>query len=228
MGGDQAPLLAPVRSRRRTERELEDQAKRPLQPDDEAASDPPTSEEDDVQFAVFEHFDPAIAQAEIEAEELEQQAYDIMSIAELGQLQEQAEQQPSVLPQPVQPTDEERAVHEMLHLGIPPWCERCVASKAKEDPHSLQSAEAKISDTPVIQLDYCFYSRLGERVEQESRLVTCMSAKSASSIKNESGLILQSRDGSIGPSIKSVAILAQGIFTQVVFFSDAQCTASVL
>ena len=55
------------------------------------------------------------------------------------------------LPRPNEPTDQQRATHNLTHLPYRSWCEYCVKSKGREN-HSKRQTDRQ----PVIQVDYCF------------------------------------------------------------------------
>ena len=52
---------------------------------------------------------------------------------------------------PVEPTPEERRLHELTHLPFRSWCSTCVKAKSKQS-HSHATKETQ----PVIQVDYSF------------------------------------------------------------------------
>ncbi|CAE7522738.1 unnamed protein product [Symbiodinium sp. CCMP2592] len=91
-------------------------------------------------------------------------------------LEEQAEQpdsRPRGLRAPRNPTAQERAEHELTHTPYQAWCEKCVEGKAREDPHRRREP----SDdpvTPLVTMDYQFYSRDGKEVEEEASLATVL------------------------------------------------------
>ena len=62
------------------------------------------------------------------------------------------------LPQPTQPTAQERAEHELTHLPYRSWCPTCVANKGRADNHPRQS-----SKLPVVQFDFCYFKTAGEQ-----------------------------------------------------------------
>ena len=55
------------------------------------------------------------------------------------------------LPRPNEPTDQQRATHNLTHLPYRSWCEYCVKSKGREN-HSKRQTDRQ----PVIQVDDCF------------------------------------------------------------------------
>ena len=81
--------------------------------------------------------------------------------------------EPQSLPQPPTPTDEARQLHELTHADFAPWCQHCAAGKAPEDKH-VRTNKHEDAQIPVIQIDYQFFSRDGELVEEESRSATVL------------------------------------------------------
>ena len=55
------------------------------------------------------------------------------------------------LPRPNDPTEQQRATHNLTHLPYRSWCEHCVKAEGREN-HS----ERQIDRQPVIEVDYCF------------------------------------------------------------------------
>ena len=58
---------------------------------------------------------------------------------------------------PAQPTQQERAEHELTHLPFRSWCPTCVANKGRADNHPKQK-----SKMPVVQFDFCYFKTAGE------------------------------------------------------------------
>lgn len=87
---------------------------------------------------------------------------------------------PQPLPEPETPTDEQRAKHDLTHADFAAWCPHCVAGKAPEDKHARKDKHED-QEVPVIQLDYQFFSRDGELVEEESRAATVLTGTDTSS-----------------------------------------------
>merc|ERR1711951_94493 len=97
-----------------------------------------------------------------------------MGIEEYAQSLAEAQREPSALPMPVQVTPEERAAHELTHHGKPAWCTHCVAGKDKEDAHFTVDEQSK-AEHPILQVDYLFCTRSGERCPDDaSKLMTCI------------------------------------------------------
>ena len=65
------------------------------------------------------------------------------------------------LPDPGQPTPQERADHELTHLPFRPWCADCVAGRAPDDPHRRRPAEAE-SEVLKVSVDYGFIAAEGQ------------------------------------------------------------------
>ena len=97
----------------------------------------------------------------------------------LGDLEDEAQEarepQAEGLNQPASPTWEEKQMHCLTHMPYQPWCEVCVAAKAKEDKHTRDKGEEE-EGTGVVQIDYCFLSisREGQEAEDESKLITML------------------------------------------------------
>ena len=62
------------------------------------------------------------------------------------------------LPQPAQPTAQERAEHELTHLPCRRWCPTCVANKGRADNQPKQH-----SKLPVVQFDFCYFKTAGKQ-----------------------------------------------------------------
>ena len=110
----------------------------------------------------------------------EEEAEANMEVSELvdGQFLDPVGPQP--LPEPEIPTDEQRAKHELTHADFAAWCPHCVAGKAPEDKHARKDKHED-QEVPVIQLDYQFFSRDGQLVEEESRAATVLTGTDTSS-----------------------------------------------
>ena len=62
-------------------------------------------------------------------------------------------QKPKTLSVPLEPSAEERTIHELTHLPFRSWCKYCVQAKSKQS-HSHTIKESQ----PVIQVDYSYLS----------------------------------------------------------------------
>ncbi|CAE7248770.1 GIP [Symbiodinium sp. CCMP2592] len=65
---------------------------------------------------------------------------------------------------PQEPTEEERAYHNLTHLPYQPWCPHCVAMKAREDNHKKglsKPSSSTDSAKPVISFQFCYTSTTG-------------------------------------------------------------------
>ena len=80
------------------------------------------------------------------------------------------------LPDPGQPTPQERVHHELAHLPFRPWCADCVAGRAPDDPHRRQPTEAK-PGVPEVSVGYGFIA--AERRETATILVVEVSGVKA-------------------------------------------------
>ena len=123
---------------------------------------------------MFLELDPEQEMIQDQADEEKQAQIDLMSIEEYAQSLAEAQREPSSLPVPMQVTPEERAAHELTHHGKPAWCAHCVAGKDKEDAHFTVDEQSK-AEHPILQVDYLFYTRSGERCPDDaSKLMTCI------------------------------------------------------
>ena len=81
-----------------------------------------------------------------------------------GEVHDADEQEPQQaraakgLPQPAQPTAQERAEHELTHLPFRSWCPTCVANKGRANNHPRQR-----SKLPVVQFDFCYFKTANEQ-----------------------------------------------------------------
>ena len=127
-------------------------------------------DEGDKMFEDFSHeqFEPALlekVQIQLEKEN-EIEVNDDMMLEQCIHLKSNSEV--NAKPQPAQPTPEQVALHNYLHIDYEDWCEHCVAAKAREDAHERASAEVQADRSRrVIQGDYAFFARDGKRVESE-------------------------------------------------------------
>ena len=48
---------------------------------------------------------------------------------------------PVDIPTPIQPSDEERERHSLNHLPFAPWCEVCLRSRTRDNPHRSMPKE---------------------------------------------------------------------------------------
>ena len=79
---------------------------------------------------------------------------------------QEEEQQPATkargVKTPQQPTAQERAEHQLIHLPYRTWCPTCVKNKGykgRADNHPKQ----RTSNIPVVQFDFCFFKGFGEQ-----------------------------------------------------------------
>ena len=63
---------------------------------------------------------------------------------------------------PQQPSDEERALHELTHVPFRPWCKYCVMSRSKANQHSHMPDPVGESqrEFPTIQCDFSSWSQV--------------------------------------------------------------------
>ena len=67
------------------------------------------------------------------------------------------------------PTKAERQIHELTHWPYEDWCECCVASRGKADPHRRTDflKEGAKSEYPTVSMDFCFTRGLEEPAEAD-------------------------------------------------------------
>ena len=78
-------------------------------------------------------------------------------------------QKPMGMTSPVQPTEEEIALHWLTHLPYRSWCKWCVAAKRQNAPHC--SLPASNREVPLLVADYCYV-----RDGRDQDLLTCLVA----------------------------------------------------
>ena len=62
---------------------------------------------------------------------------------------DKAAREAKALPRPNEPTEQQRAQHNLTHLPYRSWCEHCVRAKGKE-----RQSKRNTDRQPVIQIDY--------------------------------------------------------------------------
>ena len=62
---------------------------------------------------------------------------------------------PAMVPEPKQPTAEERQRHELTHYPSMPWCLHCIAGKGKERAHHRMREPEQALDQHLIVADFC-------------------------------------------------------------------------
>ena len=60
---------------------------------------------------------------------------------------------PRAMPDPVEPSLEEVARHNLTHLPYRSWCPHCVAARRNNEAHKSGSTDR---DLPLLVLDYCY------------------------------------------------------------------------
>ena len=78
---------------------------------------------------------------------------------------------PRGLPEPTEPSAEERARHNLNHWPYKCWCEHCVRARRPNSPH-VYSPSSSSRSIPVFVANYCFL-----RDAQGESLVTCFVGK---------------------------------------------------
>ncbi len=69
---------------------------------------------------------------------------------------------PEVVPQPRDPTPEERAANEVLHMTPAPWCEACLRGNQTTKPHRNLTYGQKDIGKSLILLDFAYLKTDGE------------------------------------------------------------------
>ena len=77
---------------------------------------------------------------------------------------DKAAREAKALPRPNEPTEQQRAQHNLTHLPYRSWCEHCVRAKGKE-----RQSKRNTDRQPVIQVDYSFVTT-GNDVQQRTIL----------------------------------------------------------
>ena len=76
------------------------------------------------------------------------------------------------VPIPRQPSQQERELHELVHLPYQPWCDVCVSCKSRADAQRpLDLSEEERRTSPSIQLDYGFGRSEGKTSSQTALTV---------------------------------------------------------
>ena len=76
------------------------------------------------------------------------------------------------VPLPRQPSQQERELHELVHLPYQPWCDVCVSCKSRADAQRpLDLSEEERRTSPSIQLDYGFGRSEGKTSSQTALTV---------------------------------------------------------
>ena len=65
---------------------------------------------------------------------------------------------------PVAPTQQEIEDHNVNHLPFRSWCKHCVRGRSKA--HAHRSNESRISDVPIVSIDYMFMNQ-SQSVKEE-------------------------------------------------------------
>ena len=75
------------------------------------------------------------------------------------------------VPNPADPTPEERARHYATHLPYRPWCKICVQAKAREDPHYKRVNTELKNGLPEICMDYTSLTETKDKSDKLRLLV---------------------------------------------------------
>ena len=82
-----------------------------------------------------------------------------------NKLFQERERKPLTLGQPRLPSVKEQELHFVTHLPYAPWCQACVANRAREDRHQAQQ-EKEDRGKNVIAFDFC-YTYTGQEADEK-------------------------------------------------------------
>ena len=88
-----------------------------------------------------------------------------MKLSVAKRLFKEQERKPMTLGQPRLPSLKEQEIHFVTHIPYAPWCQACVASRAREDKYEKQDAKPDLGKN-VMQLDF-FFTYTGEETRTE-------------------------------------------------------------
>ena len=89
-----------------------------------------------------------------------------MKLGIANKLFEEQYRRPKMLGQPKLPSRKDQEAHFVTHIPYAPWCQACVASRAKED-HYMAREEKEDLGMNLIQLDFCYtYTGEEERMDE--------------------------------------------------------------
>ena len=78
-----------------------------------------------------------------------------MQLSAANKLFQENQRRPISLGQPKLPSVEEQELHFVTHQPYAPWCQACIASRAKEDPYKSSENKEDIGKS-VTQIDFCY------------------------------------------------------------------------
>ena len=99
---------------------------------------------------------PSVSNVESPSDKLAPVAEDVRDVGPQPVRQDAPLAEP--MQQPICPTPEEIARHELTHLPAATWCEACVKGRGREAPHRDQRGSMLDSVLPVIQCDYGYHA----------------------------------------------------------------------
>ena len=99
-----------------------------------------------------------------------------MKLGIANKLYEEQYRRPQMLGQPKLPSRKDQEAHFVAHIPYAPWCQACVASRAKED-HYVAREEKEDLGKNLIQLDFC-YTYTGEEKRMEDTPVDKVAERS--------------------------------------------------
>ena len=91
-----------------------------------------------------------------------------MQLSVASKLFQENQRRPISLGQPKLPSVEEQELHFVTHQPYAPWCQACIASRAKEDPYKSTENKEDIGKS-VIQIDFCYtYTGDEDRLDRKT------------------------------------------------------------
>eukprot|EP00972_Heterocapsa_arctica_P111832 16428332-Heterocapsa_arctica.AAC.1 len=69
-----------------------------------------------------------------------------------------------------EPTESERAAHELVHIPYAPWSTCCVSGRGKDNPHRQATGDICV---PLLQLDYS-YLKTGAKNDQLATILNAI------------------------------------------------------
>jgi len=96
-----------------------------------------------------------------------------MAVEVSRKMYEEGKREAVALPVPKLPSKTEQEIHNLTHIPFAPWCQCCVATRAKEDARK-EEARGDVTDRgkPIISFDYGY--TFMEEEEEEKQYGTCL------------------------------------------------------
>jgi hypothetical protein len=90
-------------------------------------------------------------------------------------------EEPKLAKVPVAPTQQEIEDHNVNHLPFRSWCKHCVRGKSKAHPHKV--TDGRISDVPIVSIDYMFMNQSQSSKEEKGMPNFVMKDRSTKTVK---------------------------------------------